>query len=69
MPEISDEYHFIVHHDEGKDEVVVALKTAETGWNSLGSFYFSADTARIELNNKNSGRTVVADAVKWVKQQ
>ncbi|MFA6798294.1 MAG: hypothetical protein WCR39_03270 [Bacteroidales bacterium] len=69
MPEIPDEYHFTVDHDEGQDEVVVALKSAETGWNSLGSFYFSADTSRVELNNKNSGRTVVADAVKWVKQK
>jgi hypothetical protein len=67
--EISDEYHFTVYHDEGTDEVTLALKTAETGWNHLGSFYYSADTAKVSLNDKNSGRTVVADAVKWVKQQ
>jgi hypothetical protein len=69
MPEISDEYHFTVIHSEGKEDVTVALNTAETGWNRLGSFYFSADTAKVTLNNKNTGRTVVADAVKWVKQQ
>ncbi|TSA36917.1 MAG: hypothetical protein D4R64_06760 [Porphyromonadaceae bacterium] len=69
MPEISDEYHFTVFHSEGKEDVTVALKTAETGWNRLGSFYFAADTAKVTMNDKNTGRTVVADAVKWVKQQ
>jgi hypothetical protein len=69
MPEINDEYHFTVVHSEGQEEVTVALKTAETGWNRLGSFYYETDTARVILNNKNTGRTVVADAVKWVKQQ
>jgi len=69
MPEISDEYHFTVYHSEGKEDVTVALKTAETGWNRLGSFYYGADTAKITMNNKNTGRTVVADAVKWVKQK
>lgn len=69
MPEIPDEYHFTVFHSEGKEDISVPLKTAETGWNKLGSFYFAADTAKVTMNNKNTGRTVVADAVKWVKQQ
>lgn len=69
MPEINDEYHFTVFHSEGKEDVTVALKSAETGWNKLGSFYYDKDTARVTMNNKNTGRTVVADAVKWVKQQ
>ncbi|MCX6226222.1 MAG: hypothetical protein NTV01_15975 [Bacteroidia bacterium] len=69
MPEISDEYHFTVFHSEGKEDITVPLKTAETGWNKLGSFYFAADTAKVTMNNKNTGRFVVADAVKWVKQQ
>ncbi len=69
MPEITDEYHFTVFHSEGKEDVTVALKNAETGWNKLGSFYFAADTAKVTMNDKNTGRTVVADAVKWVKQQ
>ena len=69
MPEITDEYHFTVMHSEGKEDVTIPLKSAETGWNKLGSFYYAADTARVTMNNKNTGRTVVADAVKWVKQQ
>ncbi len=69
MPEIADEYHFTVFHSEGKEDISVPLKTAETGWNKLGSFYYAADTAKVTMNNKNTGRNVVADAVKWVKQQ
>ncbi|MFA6482779.1 MAG: hypothetical protein WCW62_09395, partial [Bacteroidales bacterium] len=69
MPEITDEYHFTVFHSEGKEDITVALKTAETGWNKLGSFYFAADTAKVSMTDKNTGRNVVADAVKWVKQQ
>lgn len=69
MPEIVDEYHFTVFHSEGKEDITVPLKSAETGWNKLGSFYFGADTAKVNMNNKNTGKTVVADAVKWVKQQ
>jgi hypothetical protein len=69
MPEITDEYHFTVYHSEGKEDITVALKSAETGWNKLGSFYFGADTAKVLMNDKNTGKTVVADAVKWVKQQ
>ena len=66
---VPDEYHFFIHHDEGSDEVSVALKDAASGWNPLGTFYYSPDTARITLTNRNSGRVVVADAVKWVKQK
>jgi hypothetical protein len=69
MPEIADEYHFTVFHSEGKEDITIALKSAETGWNKLGSFYFGADTAKVSMNDKNTGKTVVADAVKWVKQQ
>jgi ABC-type transport system involved in multi-copper enzyme maturation permease subunit len=53
---------------ENKEEVVVDLKTVDTGWNSLGSFYFSGDTVKVELGNKTSGPIVIADAIKLVKQ-
>jgi len=42
------------------------MEDAESGWNLLGSFYYSADTAKVELSNKNTGRRVFADAVRWV---
>lgn len=53
---------------ENKEEVVVDLKTIDTGWNSLGSFYFSGDTVKVELGNKTTGQIVIADAIKLVKQ-
>ena len=62
------EYHFIIHHDDGEEAVPVDLKTAEEGWNHLGGFYFSPDTAVIELTNQSAARMVVADAIKLVKQ-
>lgn len=69
MPEITDEYHYTVFHAEGSEDITLSLKTAETGWNLLGSFYYEADTARVMINDKNGGKTVVADAIKWIKQQ
>jgi len=66
--DIKDVYHYTVFHDEGEDEVSKALSNIEDGWNMLGSFYFSPGKAKIRLTNKNSGRLVVADAVKWEKQ-
>ncbi|RKD92815.1 golvesin C-terminal-like domain-containing protein [Mangrovibacterium diazotrophicum] len=62
------EYHYTVHHDDGDEAAIVDIKTADDGWNHLGAFYFSPDTAIVELSNENSGRTVIADAVKLVKQ-
>lgn len=62
------EYHFIVHHDDGDEEATIDLKTAEDGWNHLGGYYFSPDTAVIELTDQSEARMVVADAVKLIKQ-
>lgn len=62
------DYTYTIYHNEGKEEVVMELKTAENGWNSLGSFYFSGDTVKVELGNKSEAQVVVADAIKLVKQ-
>lgn len=53
---------------ESQEEVIVDLKTIDNGWNSLGSFYFSGDTVKVELGNKTTAQVVVADAIKLVKQ-
>ena len=66
--EPNDEYHYIVHHDDGNEEVVLNLKDTESGWNFLGNFYFSPGPAMIEITNQSSGQIVVADAVKFVRQ-
>lgn len=64
----SGEYIYTIHSSEGNEVVQVDLKTADDGWNSLGTFNFSGDTAKIELGNKSEAQVVVADAVKLVKQ-
>jgi hypothetical protein len=62
------EYAYSINHNEGKEEVLIDLKTADDGWNSLGSFYFTGDTVKVELGNKSDAQVVVADAIKLVKQ-
>jgi hypothetical protein len=61
------EYHFIIHSDDGAEEQTLAIQSADEGWNHLGSFYFSGDTALIELTNETDARLVFADAVKLVE--
>ncbi len=61
-------YHFKVYHDEGIEETIMELQNREKGWNFMGTYFFSADTALVEMSNESDGRLVVADAIKWVKQ-
>jgi hypothetical protein len=60
--------HYKVYHDEGVDDISIDYQHAEGGWNNLGRFYLSHDSAKVELTNKSSGRIVIGDAVKWVLQ-
>lgn len=59
------DFNFIVHHDDGAEEVKLDANSAKEGWNLLGTFYFSKGTAQIELSDRTKGRLVYADAVKW----
>jgi hypothetical protein len=61
------EYHFTIHGDDGAEEQTLSLRGADEGWNHLGSYYFSPDTALIELSDKSDARMVFADAVRLVK--
>jgi hypothetical protein len=60
--------HYKIYHDEGVDEITLDYENAEGGWNSLGRYYMSPDTAKVILSNKSSGKMVIGDAIKWVKQ-
>jgi hypothetical protein len=60
--------HYKVYHDEGMEEITVDYEAADGGWNSLGRYYLSPDTAKVVLTNKSTGRLVIGDAIKWVKQ-
>jgi len=61
--------HYLVYHDEGKDEITVDFENAEPGWNNIGRYYFSRDSAKVELTNQSTGRIVIGDAVRWVKAE
>jgi len=61
--------HYKIFHDEGVEEITVDFENAEPGWNMLGRYYISSDTAKVELTNQSSGRMVIGDAVKWVKAE
>jgi hypothetical protein len=60
--------HYKVYHDDGVEDISIDFDHAEGGWNSLGRFYLSHDSAKVVLTNKSSGRMVIGDAIKWVKQ-
>jgi len=62
------ERHFIVHHEDGTEEVVVDLDNAPAGWNLLGEFRLVAGKNTVELTDKSEARFVIADAVKWVRK-
>lgn len=62
------EYIYSITHADGTTEQTLQINGAESGWNLLGSYYFSPDgETKIVLNNKSTIRTVVADAIKLVK--
>ncbi len=60
-------YNFTIHSDDGVEEAALDIQSAEGGWNHLGSYYLSPDTAVIELSNKTELSMVFADAIKLVE--
>ncbi|MCX6255947.1 MAG: hypothetical protein NTV31_15955, partial [Bacteroidia bacterium] len=60
--------HYKIYHDEGVEEITLDYENAEGGWNNLGRYYLSPDTAKVVLTNQSAGRIVIGDAIKWVKQ-
>mgnify|MGYP001076775812 CR=1 FL=1 len=66
--EATQDLHFTIEHDDGSEEMILDWTNAEHGWNHLGSYYLSPDSARVILTNQSDGRTVTGDAIKWVKQ-
>jgi len=64
----NEKYVFKIFHDDGIEEATLELQNSENGWNFLGTYFISSDTAKVEMSNDSDGRLVVADAVKWVRQ-
>jgi uncharacterized membrane protein YgcG len=63
------EFHYRIYHDGGSEEISLDYEKAENGWNKLGTYYLSADTAKVILTNLSTGRAVIGDAIKWVRQK
>jgi hypothetical protein len=61
------DFNYLVYHDAGMDKITLDADDAEEGWNFLGSWYFSAGEAKVQLTDQSNGRVVIADAIKWVK--
>jgi hypothetical protein len=62
------EMHYKIYHDEGVEEITLDYENAEGGWNMLGRYYLSPDSAKVELTNQTTGRLVIGDAIRWVWQ-
>jgi len=61
--------HYKIYHDEGVEDITLDYENADGGWNILGRYYLSPDTAKVVLTNQSQGKIVIGDAVKWVKQR
>jgi hypothetical protein len=63
------EFHYRIYHKGGIENISFDYENAESGWNKLGTYYLSDDTAKVVLSNQSTGRVVIGDAVKWVRQR
>jgi len=66
---LTDDFHFLIHNDDGVDEVRLDISNPQEGWNLLGTYFFSKGPAMVELSDLSRGRIVYADAVRWVQQK
>lgn len=64
----NDQYNYTIYNDDGKDQQSVELKNIDGGWTEIGSYHFSRGSAKVELSNLSKSRTVIADAVKLIKE-
>jgi len=61
-------YLYTIFHDDGEEEVEVDVKDYRGDWVRLGEFYFSPDSARVQITNQSEAQSVVADAVKFIRK-
>lgn len=62
------EYHFKIQYGEESEDGYIDLKQANDGWEQIGVYYFKPGTVNVVLSNKTELRSVIADAVKFVKR-
>gem|GEM_PF-912755 len=61
--------HFIVHSEDGMEEIVVDLRDAQPGWNVIGTFRLASGPNKVEMTDRNDTVFVLADAVKWARHK
>ena len=64
---LQEEKHFIVHHEDGMEEIDFNILESPQGWVLLGTFRLEAGANTVEQTDKGKGAYLTADAVKWVK--
>ena len=62
-----EEKYFIVHHEDGTEEIPFDIQESPQGRVLLGTFRLESGTNTIEQTDKGKGAFLTADAVKWVK--
>jgi hypothetical protein len=63
------EFHYRIYHKGEVENISLDYENAESGWNKLGTYYLSSDTSKVVLSNLSSGKVVIGDAIKWVRQK
>lgn len=63
------DYNFKIHHESGVEEINKSDQELENGWNYLGTYFITPETAKVELNNKSVGAYMFADAIKWIENK
>jgi hypothetical protein len=64
---IQEEKHFIVHHEDGTEEIAFDITESSQGWVLIGAFRLTSGTNTIEQTDKGKGAFLTADAMKWVR--
>lgn len=62
---LGSDYSYTVEHEDGPETVSLDATSAENGWNSLGTFYFSPDHEAVIILSDQADGAVIADAVKF----
>ncbi len=63
------DFHYKIFYDGGTENISLDYENAESGWNKLGTYYLKADTTKVILSNLTSGKAVIGDAIKWIRQK
>ena len=64
----SGEYLFTIKYGDEIEDAYINIRSADNGWEKLGVYDLKPGVVEVTLNNKSESRSVIADAVKFVKR-